>query len=43
MKDSSKKIPATVEQKENGVEITFDDKIPREFIESQVQECQDGT
>ena len=36
-------IPATVEQKNGYVEITFSDQIPRDIIEKQVQECQGGT
>ena len=36
-------LPATVEQKNGYVEITFSDQIPRDIIEKQVQECQGGT
>ena len=43
MTGQAKGIPATVEQGEEGVEITFSDEIPRDLIESQVRECQNGT
>ncbi len=35
-------MPATVEQKNGYVEITFSDQMPRDIIEKQVQECQSG-
>jgi len=43
MKDTAGNIPATVKEGEGCVEITFSDEIPRELIENQVKECQDGT
>ena len=43
MSNSEQKIPATVTQQDGSIEITFSDEIPREVIEKQVQECQDGT
>lgn len=43
MSNPEQKIPATVTQHNGSVEITFSQEIPREAIEKQVQECQEGT
>ena len=43
MNQNENDLPATVEQKDGYVEITFSDQIPRDIIEKQVQECQGGT
>ncbi|NOX15842.1 MAG: hypothetical protein GXP61_07450 [Epsilonproteobacteria bacterium] len=39
----AKQIPAQIVEQKGYVEITFSDSIPRELIENQVQECQNGT
>ena len=43
MSQKENDMPATTEQKNGYVEITFSDQIPRGLIEKQVQECQSGT
>lgn len=43
MNDTTNKLPATVQEGDGYVEITFSDEIPRELIENQVKECQNGT
>ncbi len=43
MSQKENDLPATVEQKDGYVEITFSELIPRDIIEKQVQECQGGT
>ena len=40
MSQKENDLPATVEQKDGYVEITFSEQIPRDIIEKQVQECQ---
>ncbi len=43
MNQNENDLPATVEQRNGYVEITFSKQIPKDLIEKQVQECQGGT